>query len=163
MNRRDELLEEFDQEMATTRRVLERVPDAKGSWKPHPRSFSLEHLAQLVSWMPGWVGQTLRETSLDLGGGPGYSSEKTETLLRGFDENVAASRAAIEAVSDDDWQVTWTLRQGDREVFSAPRYKVVRMHMSHLAHHRAQLGVYLRLLDVPVPAMYGPTADEAWS
>jgi uncharacterized damage-inducible protein DinB len=163
MNRRDELLEEFDQEMATTRRVLERVPDAKGSWKPHPRSFSLEHLAQLVSWMPGWVGQTLRETSLDLGGGPGYSSEKTEALLRGFDENVAASRAAIEAVSDDDWQVTWTLRHGDREVFSAPRYKVVRMHMSHLAHHRAQLGVYLRLLDVPVPAMYGPTADEAWS
>lgn len=162
MTRRDELLEEFDQEMETTRRALERVPDGKGSWKPHPKSFSLEHLAQLVSWMPGWIGQTIRETSLDLGGAGGYSSEKIGTLLKGFDENVAASRAALEAVEDDDWQVTWTLRHGARDLMSAPRWKVVRMHMSHLAHHRAQLGVYLRLLDVPVPSMYGPTADEGW-
>jgi uncharacterized damage-inducible protein DinB len=162
MKRKDELLMEFDQEMATTRRVLERVPDAKGSWKPHPKSFSLEHLAQLVSWMPGWIGQTLRETSLDLGGGPGYSSESTATLLRGFDENVADSRAAIEAVQDQDWDVTWALEHGGQELMSAPRWQVVRMHMSHLVHHRAQLGVYLRLLDVPVPSMYGPTADESW-
>lgn len=162
MNRRDELLEEFDQEMAVTRRVLERVPDEKGPWKPHEKSFSLEHLAQLVSWMPGWIGQTLRETSLDLATAGGYSSETTATLLKGFDQNVAASRAAIRAVEDDDWQVTWSLRHGDRELMSAPRWKVVRMHMSHLVHHRAQLGVYLRLLDVPVPSMYGPTADEGW-
>ena len=101
MNRRDELLEEFDQEMAVTRRVLERVPDEKGPGKPHEKSFSLEHLAQLVSWMPGWIGQTLRETSLDLATGTGYSSEKTATLLKGFDENVAASRGAIQAVEDD--------------------------------------------------------------
>jgi uncharacterized damage-inducible protein DinB len=162
MSRRDELLEEFDQEMATTRRVLERVPDEKGAWKPHEKSFSLEHLAQLVSWMPGWIGQTLRETSLDLAAGGGYTSETTATLLKGFDENVASSRAAIENVPEDDWQVTWTLRHGDNELLSSPRWKVVRMHMSHLAHHRAQLGVYLRLLDVPVPSMYGPTADEPW-
>jgi uncharacterized damage-inducible protein DinB len=162
MSRRDELLEEFDQEMATTRRVLERVPDEKGAWRPHEKSFSLEHLAQLVSWMPGWIGQTLRETSLDLASGGGYTSETTAMLLKGFDENVASSRAAIENVQEDDWQVTWTLRHGDNELFSAPRWQVVRMHMSHLVHHRAQLGVYLRLLDVPVPSMYGPTADEPW-
>jgi uncharacterized damage-inducible protein DinB len=162
MSRRDELLEEFDQEMATTRRVLERVPDGEGPWKPHEKSFSLEHLAQLVSWMPGWIGQTLMERSLDLGSAGGYSSETTATLLKGFDDNVAASRAAIETVEDDDWEVVWTLRHGDRELMSAPRRQVVRMHMSHLAHHRAQLGVYLRLLDVPVPSMYGPTADEPW-
>jgi uncharacterized damage-inducible protein DinB len=162
MSRRDELLEEFDQEMATTRRVLERVPDENGAWKPHEKSFSLEHLAQLVSWMPGWIGQTLRETSLDLASGGGYTSETTATLLKGFDENVASSRAAIENVQEDDWQVTWTLRNGDNELFSSPRWQVVRMHMSHLVHHRAQLGVYLRLLDVPVPSMYGPTADEPW-
>ncbi len=162
MNRKEELLLEFDQEMATTRRLLERVPDGEGSWKPHEKSFSLEHLAQLVSWMPGWIGQTLRETSLDLGAGAGYSSETTETLLRGFDENVASSREAIQAVKEEDWQVTWALKHGAHELMSAPRWQVVRMHMSHLVHHRAQLGVYLRLLDVPVPSMYGPTADEGW-
>lgn len=162
MNRRDELLEEFVEEMATTRRVLERVPDEKGAWKPHEKSFSLEHLAQLVSWMPGWIGQTLSETSLDLAGQAGYSSETIETLLKGFDENVAMSREAIQGVEEDDWEVVWTLRHGDNELMSAPRWKVVRMHMSHLAHHRAQLGIYLRLLDVPVPPMYGPTADEGW-
>lgn len=162
MNRKEELLAEFDQEMATTRRVLERAPDAKGSWKPHPKSFSLEHLAQLVSWMPEWIGQTLRETSLDLAEAAKYSSETTETLLRGFDANVASSRAAIQMVEDDDWEVRWTLRHGEHELFGAPRREVVRMHMSHLVHHRAQLGVYLRLLDVPVPSMYGPTADEGW-
>jgi uncharacterized damage-inducible protein DinB len=102
------------------------------------------------------------ERSLDLGSAGGYSSETTATLLKGFDDNVAASRAAIEAVEDDDWEVVWTLRHGDRELMSAPRRQVVRMRMSHLAHHRAQLGVYLRLLDVPVPSMYGPTADEPW-
>ncbi len=160
--RKDELLQEFDQEMATTRRVLERVPDEKGSWKPHEKSFSLEHLAQLVSWMPAWIGQTLRETSLDLAKAGGYSSEKTATLLKGFDENVASSRAAIQAVTDDDWEVGWALKRGDQEFMSMPRWQVVRMHMSHLVHHRAQLGVYLRLLDVPVPSMYGPTADEGW-
>jgi uncharacterized damage-inducible protein DinB len=162
MSRKEELLEEFDEEMGTTRRVLERVPDDHGSWKPHEKSFSLEHLAQLVAMMPGWIGQTLRETSLDLQGGPGYSSESVDTLLKMFDENVASSRAAIEDVEEGDWHVTWKLLLGDRELMSMPRYKVVRQHMSHLAHHRAQLGVYLRLLDVPVPSMYGPTADERW-
>ncbi len=163
MARKDELLEEFQEEMATTRRVLERVPDGRGDWKPHAKSFSLEHLAQLVSRMPGWIGQTLRETSLDLGAGAGYSSETTTTLLKGFDANVADTRSAIQAVEDGDWGVMWALRHGDLELMSAPRWKVVRMHMSHLVHHRAQLGVYLRLLDVPVPSMYGPTADEPWS
>ncbi len=162
MTRKEELLGEFDQEMATTRRVLERVPEGKGSWKPHQKSFSLEHLAQLVSWMPGWIGQTLREPYLDLGEAPGYSSETVEALLADFDKNVADSRAAIEAVEEGDWNETWALRHGGQEIMSAPRWQVVRMHMSHLVHHRAQLGVYLRLLDVPVPSMYGPTADEGW-
>jgi uncharacterized damage-inducible protein DinB len=148
--------------MVATRRVIERVPDGKGSWKPHEKSFSLEHLAQLVAWMPGWIAQTLRETSLDLAAGTGYSSETTATLLKLFDDNVADTRGAIQAVKDDDWNVTWSLFMGDRELMSAPRWQVVRMHVSHLVHHRAQLGVYLRLLDVPVPAMYGPTADESW-
>lgn len=159
----DELLPEFDQEMTTTRRVLERVPGEKAEWKPHPKSFSLAHLAQLVSWMPGWIAQTLAETSLDLAQAGGYSVETTETLLADFDENVRAARAAIEASKDEDYDVPWTLRMGEREIFTLPRRAVVRQHISHLSHHRGQLTVYLRMLDVPVPSVYGPTADEPWA
>jgi uncharacterized damage-inducible protein DinB len=154
------LVPEFDREMASTRRVLERVPSDKGSWKPHPKSFPLGHLAQLVSWMPGWIENALRETSLDLGKAPGYTFESTETLLRGFDANAAAGHAAIAASQDADYAATWSLTRGGQVLYQAPRAEVVRMHISHLVHHRAQLTVYLRLLDVPVPAIYGPSADE---
>jgi len=154
------LLPEFEQEMALTRKCLERVPSDKGRWKPHPKSFALGHLAQLVSWMPGWVGQALRSTELDLAGGPGYSFETTEKLLEGFDRGVRESREALKAAKDADFAVIWSLKHGPRVLFSAPRAVIVRNHISHLIHHRAQLGVYLRLNDIPVPAIYGPTADE---
>jgi uncharacterized damage-inducible protein DinB len=154
------LIPEFDQEMATTRRVLERVPSDKGQWQPHPKSFSLGHLAQLVSWMPGWIANALTSDALDLATVAGYTYETTETLLRGFDENVRAGRAALEQAADSVFGKTWSLKHGDRVLFAAPVAVIVRNHISHLVHHRAQLGVYLRLLDIPVPAMYGPTADE---
>ena len=154
------LLPEFDQEMAVTRRLLERVPGDRADWKPHPKSFSLGHLAQLVSWMPGWIANTLRETKLDLQGAAGYSLEKTETLLAGFDQNVRDARAALEAAKDADFEVPWSLTRGDQVLFTQPRAAVVRSHISHLSHHRGQLTVYLRLLDVPIPSIYGPTADE---
>ncbi|HEY9519385.1 MAG TPA: DinB family protein [Gemmatimonadales bacterium] len=154
------LLPEFDQEMAVTRRVLERVPGERGDWKPHPKSFSLGHLAQLVSWMPGWIANTLRDTKLDLQGTAGYSLEKTETLLAGFDQNVREARAALQAAQDADFEVPWSLTRGEQVLFTAPRAAVVRSHISHLSHHRGQLTVYLRLLDVPVPSIYGPSADE---
>jgi uncharacterized damage-inducible protein DinB len=155
-----DLLPEFDQEMASTRRVLERVPGDKAQWKPHPKSFALGHLAQLVSWMPGWIATTLQQTSLNLGAAAGYSFEKTDTLLAGFDKNVREARAALTASRDADFAVPWSLTHGDRVLFTAPRGSVVRQHISHLSHHRGQLTVYLRLLDVPVPSIYGPTADE---
>jgi uncharacterized damage-inducible protein DinB len=154
------LLPEFEQEMATTRRLLQRVPSEKAQWKPHPKSFALGHLAQLVSWMPGWIGNTLRQTELNLGGTPGYSFETTETLLQGFDGNVRESRAALASAKDADFSVPWSLKHGERVLFTAPRGVVVRTHISHLAHHRGQLTVYLRLLDIPIPSIYGPTADE---
>lgn len=163
MNRSEELLKEFDTEMEATRRVLERVPTDRGEWKPHPRSFSLAHLAQLVSWMPGWITNTLQETSLDLQKGVGYSNESTETLLAGFDKAVAEARAAIAAAKEEDYQVMWSLRMGDHVLMTATRAETVRQHMGHLSHHRGQLTVYLRLLDIPVPSVYGPTADEKWS
>jgi len=158
----DTLLPEFDQEMATTRRVIERVPDTNPEWKPHAKSFSIAHLAQLLSWLPGWIGQTLTSTELDLASGGGYSNESTSTLLGTFDENVRKSREAIAAASDSDFDVPWSLKLKGNVLFTLPRNAVVRQHISHLSHHRGQMTVYLRMLDVPVPSIYGPTADESW-
>ena len=153
-------LPEFDQEMAATRKVLERVPSDKPDWKPHPKSFSMAHLAQLVSWMPGWITQTLSQPSLDLATATGYSNQSTATLLAGFDKNVAEAREALKSVPDSAWKETWQLKRGGQVMFGAPRAVIIRQHINHLVHHRAQLGVYLRLNDIPVPSAYGPTADE---
>jgi uncharacterized damage-inducible protein DinB len=156
------LLPEFDQEMATTRKLLERVPTDKGKWKPHPKSCALGHLAQLVAIMPGWVTNTLRETALDLTTAPGYNFETTESLLREFDKNVREARAALTASKDADFMVPWALKNREQVLFTAPRLAVVRLHVNHLIHHRGQLTVYLRMNDVPLPSIYGPTADEGW-
>jgi uncharacterized damage-inducible protein DinB len=155
-------LSEFDREMATTRRLLERVPDDRGPWKPHEKSFPLGHLAQLVATMPGWIPLTLRSTELRLGDFAGYSFQTTETLLRLFDDGTRKARAALEEVTGPALDVHWALRAGDVEVFGGPRGEIVRNHLNHLIHHRGQLTVYLRLLDVPLPPIYGPTADEKW-
>jgi uncharacterized damage-inducible protein DinB len=156
----DTLLPEFDQEMTTTRRVLARVPTDKGKWKPHPKSFSMGHLAQLVAGMPGWITNAVLETELDLAKYPGYSYEKTEDLLKTFDRHVVEARKAIASAKDSDYKVSWSLKHGDRVIFSQARGPVVRQTINHLVHHRGQLTVYLRLVDVPVPSIYGPTADE---
>jgi len=154
-------LPEFDQEMATTRRLLERVPSDKAAWKPHPKSFSMGHLAQLVARMPGWITQMMRETRLDVSGAPAYSLEPTQVLLEEFDRNVAEARRALDA-SEQDYGVSWSLASGDRVFMTMPRAAVVRQTINHLVHHRGQLTVYLRLVDVPLPSIYGPTADERW-
>lgn len=153
-------LAEFDHEMASTRRLLERVPSEKGEWKPHPKSFALGHLAQLISWMPGWIAQTLRQPHIDLATAAQYSFEATETLLREFDGALSEARSALEAVTGPALQDPWSLKLGDQALFTGPRGEAVRGHLNHLIHHRGQLTVYLRLLDVPVPQVYGPTADE---
>jgi uncharacterized damage-inducible protein DinB len=156
------LLPEFDQEMATTRKLLERVPSDKGPWKPHPKSFPLGHLAQLVATMPGWLTRTLRDTEIDLAMSSGDSFETTETLLGEFDRHVREAREALSSAKDADFTVLWSLKNGNRVLFTAPRGAVVRSHLNHLIHHRGQLSVYLRLNDVPLPSIYGPTADEPW-
>src|SRR5512138_2755902 len=104
------LLPEFDQEMKTTRRVLERVPTDKGTWKPHEKSFSIGHLAQLISWMPGWITSALTSDSLDLSSAPGYTYEKTDRLLEDFDKNVKSARNAIAASSDAEFEKLWSLK-----------------------------------------------------
>jgi uncharacterized damage-inducible protein DinB len=162
------LLPEFDAEIAITRRVLERVPDDgdKGSWKPHEKSFPLAHLAQLVARLPGWVPMVTEQTELDIAPKdgpkyPGYSIEKTAALLAEFDKNAKVGREAIARASDEDLQVPWSFKAGGNTVFTQPRYQALRGSvLNHLVHHRAQLGLYLRLLGEKVPSMYGPTADD---
>ena len=156
------LLPEFDLEMNTTRRVLERVPTDKGEWKPHEKSFSLGHLAQLVATMPGWLVSIAKGQNIDLSSAPGYSYEATETLLGRFDKLVSDAREAMAATSDEDYAKPWSLTMGEKVLFTTPRGETARSTINHLIHHRGQLTVYLRLLDVPVPSIYGPTADEPW-
>jgi uncharacterized damage-inducible protein DinB len=155
-------LKEFDQEMATTRRLLERVPTEKGEWKPHEKSFALGHLAMLVAWMPGWIALSLRQDHIDLAQAGGYSFEPTEKLLAMFDQNVSDAHAALEEVTGDALLADWSLRRGEQVFMTVPKGEVVRQHLNHFIHHRGQLSVYLRLIDVPLPSIYGPTADERW-
>lgn len=154
--------DEFDHEMKVTRTLLARVPDAQGEWKPHEKSFALGHLAQLVARMPGWIAPTLLEDSIDVTQGPGYSMEPTDTLLQEFDRGVASAREALASVTDEALDREWSLKLGDQLVWTERCGAAVRDHLRHLVHHRGQLTVYLRLLDVPIPSIYGPTADEPW-
>lgn len=156
----ESLLPEFDQEMATTRKLLERVPGENGQWKPHPKSFALGHLAQLIARMPGWLTFMLRDTEFDLAASAPYSFETTPALLAEFDRNVREARTALASAMDPDFAALWSLKHGDRVLASMPRGAVVRSHINHIIHHRGQLSVYLRLNDVPLPSIYGPTADE---
>jgi uncharacterized damage-inducible protein DinB len=156
------MLDEFDQEMATTRRVLERVPSDKGTWKPHEKSFSIGHLAQLVARMPGWITLTVKHPKLDLSRSTPYSYETTDTLLAEFDRHVGEGREALASATDEQMATPWSLTMGDKTLMTLPTGAVLRQNINHLVHHRGQLTVYLRLLDIPVPSVYGPTADERW-
>jgi uncharacterized damage-inducible protein DinB len=156
------LLPEFDQEMANTRKILECFPEGKGSYKPHPKSMALDRLAGHVAELAGWAKTTLEVDVLELGPGmqPAIATSRQE-LLESFDRNVAGARALIEKATDADWAKIWTLKFAGKEMISMPRIAVIRgMVMNHLIHHRAQLGVYLRLNDIAIPGMYGASADE---
>ena len=160
------VLPEFDQEMASTRKVLERVPAAKFSWKPHPKSSEFGALAAHIANMPDWAGLTMQADSFDYAppGAPPYQTPKytsTEDLLAAFDKSVAQGRSAIAAADDIAFLAPWTLMAGGQTIMTMPRIAVIRTFvLNHTIHHRAQLGVYLRLNDIPVPGLYGPSADE---
>ena len=155
------LLPEFDHEMGTTRKYLDRLPEAHANFKPHDRSMGLAPLASHIAEMAGWVVPTLTLDDLDITGyQPNVKTTRTE-LLAMFDQNVVAARAAIEQLEDSEWMRPWSLKMGGHTAFTMPKIGVVRsMIMNHIIHHRAQLGVYYRLVGVAVPATYGPSADE---
>lgn len=162
------MLPEFDHEMATTRRVLERVPDDKLDWQPHEKSMTFGRLASHVAELPGWVMSVLQKDSLDFAppGSPDSPRKaqvfaSRQEILETFDRSVASAREAIAATDDETFGKHWTLARGGQTIFNLPRAAVVRtLLLNHVIHHRGQLTVYLRLNDALVPSVYGPSADE---
>ena len=157
------IIREFDQECATTRRVLERVPSDKLSWKPHPKSMSLGMLAPHVAHLADFGLTVLTEPGLDFSqrSFAPLPFESAAQLVRVFDEGAAKVRRALEQVSDVAWSEPWKLSFQSKTIFEGSRFLAYRqMFLNHIVHHRAQLGVYLRLNSVPVPATYGPSADD---
>jgi uncharacterized damage-inducible protein DinB len=161
------ILPEFDQEMTNTRKVLERVPDDKLDWKAHPKSNTIGWNANHLAEIPGWVAGTLGQPEWDIApvGGTPYQSPKlksTSEILDLFDRNVATARAALQSATDEELQQIWSLLKAGQPMFTMPRTAVIRNFvLNHTVHHRAILCVYLRLNDVPVPGMYGPSGDQA--
>lgn len=158
----DALLPEFDHEMTVTRKLLERLPEDRFDWKPHDRSMSLGALAQHVANLPMWGAVTLAQAEFDLAAQPQVPPAQTRTeLLAAFDRHVEEARAALAGKGDGEMMAPWTLKRDGHSVFSMPKAAVWRAFvMNHLVHHRGQLSVYLRLNNLPVPSMYGPSADE---
>jgi uncharacterized damage-inducible protein DinB len=154
---------EFHEEARTTRRVLERVPADKLSWKPHPKSMSVGQLALHIAAVPGRFVPNLKKNEHEVNPGAFQLAEakSTEEILAVFDQSVRDAGAFLENLSDEDARADWTLKTNGRALFTKTRLGVIRMIMlSHIYHHRGELAVYLRLLDVPVPSIYGPSADE---
>ena len=162
------LLPEFDHEMANTRRTLERVPDTAFDWTPHENSYSMQALVSHLANLPSWTSVTIEQDSIDMAPADGSEPPRTEAVastaqaLETFDANVTAARAIIESASDEKLMETWSLLNGGEVMFAMPKVAVLRSFiMNHMIHHRGQLTVYLRMNDAPLPALYGPSADES--
>jgi uncharacterized damage-inducible protein DinB len=156
-------LSEFENEAKTTRRVLERVPADKLSWKPHPKSMSLGHLALHVAMSPGVICGWAQQDVTEFGGGAPPDPTTTEEIVAAHDKSVAQVREILSSFNDDDVLKSWQAKPkgGDAALFTMPKVALLRgLALNHTYHHRGQLSVYLRLLDVPVPSIYGPSADE---
>jgi uncharacterized damage-inducible protein DinB len=159
---KDALLADYDHEMGTTRRLLERLPDDKLAWKPHEKSMSLGGLATHLSRIASWGATILNDPFFDLAETPQAGSELTSraAILASFDDARARTRAWMDKI-DGEYNALWTLKRGGQQLFSVPRVSAFRSFvLHHIIHHRGQLSVYLRLNDVPIPAIYGPSADE---
>jgi uncharacterized damage-inducible protein DinB len=160
------LLPEFDHEVATTRKVLDRLPEDKYGWKPHEKSFTAGRLASHIAEMGGWGATTMSTEVFDFAPGgvptnPAFNASSKEELMGAYDKMMAETRAAIAAAGDADFMVNWTLQNNGQTLMTMPRIAVIRSFvMNHVIHHRGQLSLCLRLLDVPVPSIYGPSADE---
>lgn len=156
------LLKEMDREAVTTRKMLSIVPDDKYNWKPHEKSMTIQQLATHIAELPTWVTMTLATSELDFAGSP-YKPEvitNTKDLLQYFEKCLADGKAGLQKAKEEDLLPLWTLREGATIYSVEPKGDVIRMVFCQVVHHRAQLGVYLRLLNIPIPGSYGPSADE---
>jgi uncharacterized damage-inducible protein DinB len=158
---KEALLAEYDHEMATTRRLLDRIPDAQLGWKPHEKSMSLAGIATHLANLPNWGAMIMGDSSFDVATSPHLAERGSRTeILAAFDAAVKDTRAKMDK-GDEEYLAHWALKRGGQEMFTMPRVSAFRTFvLYHLVHHRGQLSVYLRLNDVPVPAIYGPSADE---
>ena len=160
------ILEQLDREAELTRRALERVPNGKNDWKPHPKSMPLGQLAHMVANIPTWISTMVKQDELDVkpsaGGGNGASRnlDSSEALVKALDKAVKEAREAVAGTTDKKLQTPWKLLEGGKVVMEHPRYAFIMENFNHLAHHRGQLTVYLRMNDAQVPAIYGPSADD---
>ncbi|WP_317191782.1 DinB family protein [Fulvivirga marina] len=156
------LLTELEKEAQTTRKMLERIPDAKFQWQPHTKSMTLLNLATHIAELPGWITTTLTTDELDLAEVPYVAPvlNSTEELMTLFEDKLKEGKSQLEEANEERFNDTWILREGNQVYSSDTKAEVLRMVYCQIVHHRAQLGVYLRLLDVPIPGSYGPSADE---
>lgn len=153
---------ELEKEAITTRKMLAIVPNDKYDWKPHPKSMTIKQLSTHIADIPSWFGMVLSTTELDFASNP-YQPEEinsTPDLLTFFEKRLVEGRTGLTAGNDEQLTVLWTLRNGEQVYSTEPKGDVIRMCFSQIVHHRAQLGVYLRLLEVPIPGSYGPSADD---
>lgn len=162
MSQIQQLLKEMEREAQTTRKMLERVPNDQYDWKPHEKSMSIRQLATHIAELPSWVSMVLTTEELDFASNP-YEPKKIDTtaaLVSYFEESLADGKKHLANATDEDLLPDWTLRNGEQVYSKEPKADVIRMSYCQIVHHRAQLGVYLRLLNVPIPGSYGPSADE---
>jgi uncharacterized damage-inducible protein DinB len=162
MNRISEFLNELNNEAKTTRKMLSVVPDDKYDWKPHPRSMTIRVLAGHIAELPTWIGMVLNTTELDFASAPYNAPEinHTNDLLQLFEKSLADGQQQFAQAKDESLDEIWTLRNGEQIFSSEPKNVMIRATLSQIIHHRAQLGVFLRLLDVKIPGSYGPSADD---
>ena len=154
----------MDQEAQTTRKMLGRVPDDKFGWQPHEKSMTIKSLATHIAELPSWVSMALTTEELDFASNPYQPVDVNTTaeLLAHFERSLADGKAQLESATEEQLNGQWTLREGDRIYSTSSKLEVIRMAFSQIVHHRAQLGVYLRLLNIPIPGSYGPSADESF-
>jgi uncharacterized damage-inducible protein DinB len=155
-------IQEFEQEVVTTRNMLSRVPDDKFDWKPHPKSMDVKTLSTHIAELPGWIPMALHTDELDFATADYNPQPVTSTaeLLAYLEKNVEAARESLKSADGSTFDKRWVLRTGDKIHVDITKYGMMRVAMSQIIHHRAQLGVFLRLLDIPIPGSYGPSADE---
>ncbi len=155
-------LKQLDDESKTSRKILSIVPDDKYDWKPHPKSMSVRSLATHIAELPSWITMILKTSELDFATSPytPHVINNTGELMKYFEEKLADGRTHLEEAKEEQLDESWTLRNGKEIYDTSPKSEVIRMTMSQIIHHRAQLGVFLRLLNVPIPGSYGPSADD---